>query len=68
GVVEHEVCPVYSARPLTPLAPSPHEVMEYAWAEPAQLAAATRATPWAFSPWLVLQVELLDFFRLEDAA
>ncbi|MBN9185976.1 isopentenyl-diphosphate Delta-isomerase [Microbacterium sp.] len=68
GVVEHEVCPVYSARALTPLAPSPHEVMEYAWAEPAQLAAATRATPWAFSPWLVLQVELLDFFRLEDAA
>ena len=68
GVVEHEVCPVYSARALTPLAPSPHEVMEDAWAEPAQLAAATRATPWAFSPWLVLQAQLLDFFRLEDAA
>ena len=68
GVVEHEICPVYSARPVTPLAPSPDEVMEHTWVDPAALAAATRATPWAFSPWLVLQVELLDIFRLEDAA
>lgn len=67
GVVEHEVCPVYSARLATPLVPSPAEVMDHTWVEPEQLAAATRATPWAFSPWLVLQVDLLDVFRREAA-
>jgi isopentenyl-diphosphate Delta-isomerase len=42
--------------------------MEHTWVEPEILAQATRITPWAFSPWLVLQVGLLDFFRVEDAA
>ena len=68
GVVEHEVCPVYSARIDSALAPSPSEVMEVAWVEPARLREAARLTPWAFSPWLVLQVELLDFFRAEVPA
>lgn len=64
GVVEHEVCPVYSARLDSGLRPSPGEVMDHVWVEPADLAEATRRTPWAFSPWLVMQVELLDLFRV----
>ena len=63
GVVEHELCPVYSARLDSGLRPVPAEVMDHEWVEPAALAEATRLTPWAFSPWLVLQVELLDLFR-----
>jgi len=68
GVVEHEICPVYSARLDSELRPSPAEVMDHAWVEPAALAAAARATPWAFSPWLVLQIGLLDVFRAEPVA
>jgi len=67
GVVEHEICPVYSARLASPLRPSPAEVMDHAWVEPMELVAATRATPWAFSPWLVLQVELLERFHTDRA-
>src|SRR5690554_5696766 len=68
GVVEHEVCPVYSARLDSGIRPNPDEVMDHTWVEPDALAAAARLTPWAFSPWLVLQVEMLELFRLEDAA
>ncbi|HWL02363.1 MAG TPA: isopentenyl-diphosphate Delta-isomerase [Microbacteriaceae bacterium] len=63
GVVEHEICPVYSARLASDLRPSPHEVMEHVWIDPEALSTSVRATPWAFSPWLVLQLELLDLFR-----
>jgi len=54
GVVENELCPVYSARIASELAPNPAEVMEYRWVDPADLATSTRLVPWAFSPWLVL--------------
>lgn len=63
GVVENELCPVYSARLASSLQPSPAEVMDHVWVEPEAIAQAARATPWAFSPWLVLQIELLDLFR-----
>jgi len=68
GVVEHEVCPVYTARIASELAPSPAEVMDHEWVEPDRLAHAIRATPWAFSPWMVLQVEQLEMFRFARAA
>lgn len=67
GVVENELCPVYSARLAAPLTPSPAEVMDHAWIDPESLATAARLTPWAFSPWLVLQVELLERFRVGAA-
>ena len=67
GVVEHEVCPVYSATLSTGLRPSPAEVMDHAWVEPEALVTAIRATPWAYSPWLVLQMELLERFHPEHA-
>jgi len=68
GVVEHELCPVYRARLDSALQPAPAEVMDHTWVDPAEVAAAARLTPWAFSPWFVLQVDLLDLFRAEAAA
>lgn len=62
GTVENELCPVYIARAEREPHPNPHEVAEYLWAQPADLRAAATATPWAFSPWLVLQVAQLPLF------
>lgn len=56
GIVENEVCPVYRARLDGSLSPNPDEVAEWQWVSPADLHGAVRATPFAFSPWLVLQV------------
>ncbi|GAA3661583.1 isopentenyl-diphosphate Delta-isomerase [Microbacterium marinilacus] len=55
GVVENEVCPVYTARAVGEPVLDPEEAMDARWVEPAELAAALQAAPWAFSPWLVLQ-------------
>ncbi|GAA3916028.1 isopentenyl-diphosphate Delta-isomerase [Microbacterium invictum] len=62
GVVEHEVCPVYTA--ITDDEPelNPREVVEARWTDPADLGDALQAAPWAFSPWLVLQAEQLGLF------
>ncbi|GAA5145513.1 isopentenyl-diphosphate Delta-isomerase [Nocardioides marinquilinus] len=60
GVVENEVCPVFSARlaPGSPdPAPNPDEVAELAWVEVDDLLRMVERTPWALSPWLVGQVE-----------
>jgi isopentenyl-diphosphate delta-isomerase len=38
------------------LTPASEEVAEYSWVAPGSLAASVRATPFAFSPWLVLQL------------
>ncbi|WP_309067328.1 isopentenyl-diphosphate Delta-isomerase [Microbacterium sp.] len=55
GVVENEICPVYTAEAVGDPVLDPDEAMDAAWIEPARLAAALEAAPWAFSPWLVLQ-------------
>ncbi|GLY15652.1 isopentenyl-diphosphate Delta-isomerase [Kineosporia rhizophila] len=57
GVVENEFCPVHVAV-LDPAAvprPDPGEVAEYTWVAWPDLYEAVRRTPFAFSPWLVLQ-------------
>ena len=59
GIVENEVCPVFRATVVGELAPSPDGVSEWAWIEPDALRAAVAAAPFAFSPWLVLQLEEL---------
>jgi isopentenyl-diphosphate Delta-isomerase len=57
GVVENEICPVFVARASRDPRPADDEVAEWAWVEPEQFAAAVRATPFAFSPWLALQLD-----------
>ena len=56
GVVENEICPVHVARISGPLNPNPEEVGDWAWVGFDELAQAVTSTPFAFSPWLVLQM------------
>jgi isopentenyl-diphosphate delta-isomerase len=67
GVVENEICPVFTARAASRLRPRADEVMEWQWTEPAVITAAVTATPWAFSPWLTLQLPLLYPDRFSPA-
>lgn len=59
GIVEYEVCPVFTATIAGDLNPSADEVAEWEWVDPRTLLAAVEATPWAFSPWLTLQLPAL---------
>ena len=63
GIVEHEVCPVYTAFTDDEPVLNPLEVVDAQWVDPTALAVAIEATPWAFSPWLVLQARELELFR-----
>ncbi|QRY40793.1 isopentenyl-diphosphate Delta-isomerase [Microbacterium hominis] len=63
GIVEHEICPVYTALVDDEPRLNPREVAEARWVDPSDLAVSLRATPWAFSPWLVLQAEQLGVFE-----
>ncbi|GAA1959129.1 isopentenyl-diphosphate Delta-isomerase [Microbacterium deminutum] len=62
GMVEHELCPVYTARTTHEPVLNPLEVVDAKWVDPEDLAISLAATPWAFSPWLVLQAEQLHLF------
>jgi isopentenyl-diphosphate delta-isomerase len=62
GIVENEVCPVYLAVAAGDLLPNPDEVMEYTWTEPEALRRSVLASPFAFSPWMVLQMRELESF------
>ena len=59
GIVENEVCPVYRAVTLDSIEPDPDEVMEFMWVDEHELRTSVALTPWAFSPWLTLQLPLL---------
>lgn len=59
GIVENEICPVFTARTTSAISPRADEVMEWRWADPAELITAVTHAPWAFSPWLTLQLPLL---------
>ena len=59
GVVENEICPVYTAATGDEVLPDPDEVAEFRWVDPLRLAEAVSAAPWAFSPWLTLQLPAL---------
>ncbi|HET6825294.1 MAG TPA: isopentenyl-diphosphate Delta-isomerase [Amnibacterium sp.] len=59
GVVENEICPVWTARTDDEVLPDPDEVAEFRWVDPDRLAEAVAAAPWAFSPWLTLQLPAL---------
>ncbi|MFJ4046756.1 isopentenyl-diphosphate Delta-isomerase [Microbacterium sp. NPDC089987] len=60
GIVENEICPVYTARAVREPELNPAEVMDARWVSAEDLAAALTAAPWAFSPWLVLQAQQLS--------
>ena len=66
GIVEHELCPVYTARTVSEPVLNPLEVVDAKWVDPADLAVSLVTTPWAFSPWLVLQAEQLRLFGAAD--
>ncbi|AKE59939.1 isopentenyl-diphosphate Delta-isomerase [Citrobacter farmeri] len=55
GIVENEVCPVYAARVTSELQVNRDEVMDYQWSSLEDVLRGTDATPWAFSPWMVMQ-------------
>ncbi|GAB4097884.1 isopentenyl-diphosphate Delta-isomerase [Sinomonas halotolerans] len=59
GVVENEVCPVFRAVAATDPVPAADEVSEWVWADPAEFRDAVAAAPYAFSPWLVMQLDAL---------
>jgi isopentenyl-diphosphate Delta-isomerase len=59
GLVENEICPVYTARTDDEVLPDPDEVAEFRWVDRVRLAEAVAAAPWAFSPWLALQLPAL---------
>ncbi|KMH56177.1 isopentenyl-diphosphate Delta-isomerase [Klebsiella variicola] len=60
GIVENEVCPVYAARVVSQVQPNDDEVMDYQWVDLETMLSALAATPWAFSPWMVLEAENQD--------
>ncbi len=57
GIVENEICPVFTAVTTDAPAPNPDEVAEWAWVTPESLRASVVATPFAFSPWLGWQLQ-----------
>lgn len=59
GIRENEICPVYAAVTDDEPRPHPSEVIEHRWADQEDIRAAAAHAPWAFSPWLVLQLEQL---------
>ena len=59
GIVENEICPVYRATTASDPVPNPAEVAEWEWLEPSALLTAAASAPFAFSPWLVWQLEQL---------
>lgn len=59
GIVENEICPVYTAALDSELTPNPDELMQWEWVHPEQLRAAVSAAPFAFSPWMVEQLPLV---------
>lgn len=62
GVVENEICPVFRATVDADPQPADDEVAEWQWVDPSRLRAAVEAAPYAYSPWLVLQLREWDAF------
>lgn len=55
GIVENEICPVFAARITNDVTINENEVMDYQWVELDTLFRALDATPWAFSPWMIME-------------
>ncbi|GEM_PF-99421 len=59
GVVENEICPVFTAVLTGDLDPAADEVAEHDWVEPEHLDAAVAGMPFMFSPWMQEEWQLL---------
>lgn len=59
GIVENELCPVFTATIAASLDPAPDEVCDWRWVLPEDLYTAINATPFAFSPWMGEQLAQL---------
>lgn len=60
GIVENEICPVYRATLVGEIQPNPAEVAEYAWVDIPAINCAVATAPFAFSPWMVSQLNELS--------
>ncbi len=60
GVVENEICPVFIAVTSATPHPADDEVAEFEWVDARALLESLAKSPWAFSPWLTLQLPALD--------
>lgn len=60
GIVENEVCPVYTATIEGTLCPNSDEVAEYRWCRISDIKAAAKHASFLLSPWFVRQVLLLS--------
>ena len=56
GIVENEICPVYTGTITGDPQPDPTEVSQWEWVDPDKIARSVADTPFAFSPWLVWQL------------
>lgn len=56
GIVENEICPVYRAITKQDPSPSADEVCDWKWTSPSSLETSVKEAPFAFSPWLVMQM------------
>ncbi len=59
GIVENEVCPVFTARTVDDPEPHVDEVAEHRWVDVADLITVVERAPWAVSPWLVGEIDAL---------
>jgi isopentenyl-diphosphate delta-isomerase len=59
GLVENEVCPVFTASVDRDPVPDPREVEQWEWVQWEAFTQATAQAPWAFSPWAVQQTMTL---------
>lgn len=59
GIVENEICPVFTAvhEGDGVITPNPDEVCDWAWADIVDVEEAVAAAPFAFSPWIVRQLD-----------
>jgi isopentenyl-diphosphate delta-isomerase len=60
GIVEYEICPVFIAVTSDTPHPAADEVAEFEWVDARSLLESLNKSPWAFSPWLTLQLPALD--------
>jgi isopentenyl-diphosphate delta-isomerase len=68
GIVENELCPVFVATVDADPDPDPAEVVQWGWVSWESFRELTRSSPWAVSPWSVLQVQALPAGRLTPTA